>query len=296
MKKRLSFLLCMVLAMMMLTACGRKKAAEKVEVVPTETPAPTATVTPTPVPTEAPTPAPTPTAAPVSTPIPTQRPSQSSLPKVTKDPASVTVQANGSCTFITQCEDATLTEWHFLSPDGSLDVGYQAVQTQFPALKITGGNTKELALDGIPEMFNGVKVYCKCGNSVGSVNTALALITVKPNEPTVLHHGFVGNWVDEATGLCQVNISYKTEGSVNVNVCWSNSAWQRSHWQMMAYVYQDGIMVYDSCHFWIETGVYGPDYTITSESYDGTGSFYVKDGKLHWYNDVTGQLTVLIPA
>ena len=83
---------------------------------------------------------------------------------------------------------------------------------------------------------------------------------------------------------------------MNVNVCWSNSTWQRSRWQMMAYVYRDGIMVYDSCHFWIETSIEGAENLVSSESYDGTGSLYVKDGKLHWYNDLTGQLTVFAPA
>ena len=42
MKKRFSLLLCLIMAAMMLTACGkRQKAAEKVEIIPTETPAPT---------------------------------------------------------------------------------------------------------------------------------------------------------------------------------------------------------------------------------------------------------------
>ena len=293
MKKKLLIIICLTLALLMLTACGRKQKAAS-----TETPAPTATVAPTPVPTLTPTPAPTlqPTPAPTATPVSTPALVQVPLPQITKEPADETVTVNGSCTFTAQCGNADLAEWHFLSPDGSLDVSYQTVQTQFPALKIKGGNTNELTLEGIPEMFNGVKVYCKFSNSAGSVNTASALITVKSNEPTVLHHGFVGSWVDEATGLCQVNISYKTEGSVNVNICWSNSAWQRSHWQMMAYVYKDGVMVYDSCHFWIETGIDGADYMISSESYEGTGSLYLQAGKLHWYNDLTGQLTVLVPA
>lgn len=295
MKKRFSLLLCLIMAVMMLTACGkRQKAAEKAEIIPTETPAPTATVTPTATPAPAPTaqPTPTPTVTPVSTPAPVQIP----LPKVTKNPADGTAPANGSCVFTAQCENATLAEWHFVSPDGSLDVGYQAVQAQFPALKIKGGSTKELTLDEIPEGFNGCKVYCKFSNSTGSVDTTPATITVKSAAPTVLHHGFVGNWIDEASGLCQINISYKTEGSVNVNICWSNSTWQRSRWQMMAYVYQDGIMVYDSCHFWIENSIEGAENLVSSESYDGTGSFYVKDGKLYWYNDLTGQLTVFAPA
>jgi hypothetical protein len=32
------------------------------------------------------------------------------------------------------------------------------------------------------------------------------------------------------------------------------------------------------------------------EAYGGTGSLYMQGGKLHWYNDVTGQLAVLVPA
>jgi predicted small lipoprotein YifL len=289
MKKKLFLILCIALSLSMLTACGRKqKTPDK---IPVETSTPVPTATPTPVPTVTPSPTPEPTKAPVSTPTPVQIP----LPKISKEPADETVTANGSCTFIAQCDNATLAEWHFISPDGSLDVSYSAVQNQFPALKITGGNTKELKLEGVPELFNGVKVYCKFSNEAGSVNTSSAQIIVKTVAPTALYHGFVGSWVDEATGIW-IDISYKTEGSVNVNVCWSNSTWQRTRWQMMAYVYQDGIMVYDSCHSWIETGVDGFDYTITSESHDGTGSFYIKDRKLHWYNDLTGQLTVLVPA
>ena len=289
MKKKLFLILCIALSLLMLTACGRKqKTPEKIP-VDTSTPMPTAT--PSLIPTATPTPTPEPTKVPVSTPMLVQIP----LPKISKEPADEMVTANGSCTFAAQCDNAALAEWHFISPDGSLDVGYSVVQSQFPALKITGGNTKELKMEGVPELFNGVKVYCKFSNEAGSVNTSFAQIKVKSAAPTVLYHGFVGSWVDEAAGIW-MDISYKTEGSVDVNVCWSNSAWQRSRWQMMAYVYQDGVMVYDSCHSWIETGIDGTEYTILSESYDGTGSFYVKEGKLHWYNDLTGQLTVLVPA
>ena len=287
MKKKLFLSLCIALSLLMLTACGRKqKTPDK---IPVETSKPVPTTSPTPIPTVTPSPTPEPTKTPVSTPTPVQIP----LPNISKEPADETVTANGSCTFTAQCDNATLAEWHFISPDGSLDVGYSVVQNQFPVLKIMGGNTNELKLEGVPELFNGVKVYCKFSNEAGSVNTSSAKITVKSAAPTVLYHGFVGSWVDEATGIW-IDITYRTEGSVDVNVCWSNSAWQRSRWQMMAYVYQVGVMVYDSS--WIETGIDGSEYTILSESYDGTGSFYVKEGKLHWYNDLTGQLTVLVPA
>ena len=64
----------------------------------------------------------------------------------------------------------------------------------------------------------------------------------------------------------------------------------------MAYVYKDGIMVYDSSHFWVETCMDGSNFSVPSEYFDGTGSLYLRDGKLRWYNDLTGRLTVLVRA
>ena len=96
MKKRFSFLLCLIIVVMMLTGCGkRQKAAEKVEIIPTETPAPIATVKPTATPSPVPTaqPTPTPTATPVSTPTPVQI----LLPKVTKNPADLFYRNQGAC-------------------------------------------------------------------------------------------------------------------------------------------------------------------------------------------------------
>ena len=215
---------------------------------------------------------------------------------------------NGSCQFIARYENAELAEWHFVSPDGSLDADYSVVQNQFPALRIIGGNSKDLTLSGIPQALNGCRVYCKFSNSVGSVKTASALITVKSTPgytaPTVpgstvtsaQYQSFIGRWAEELAGRCQISIAYKTQGSANVDISWSNSAWSKSRWQMTAYVYKDGIMAYDDAHTWIESYVDGYNPIVSDESYGGTGSLYIQDGKLHWYNDVTGQLTVLVPA
>ena len=215
---------------------------------------------------------------------------------------------NGSCQFIARYENAELAEWHFVSPDGSLDADYSVVQNQFPALRIIGGDSKDLTLSGIPQALNGCRVYCKFSNSAGSVKTASALITVKSapgyTAPTIpgstsvsaQYQSFIGRWAEELVGRCQVNITYKTQGSANVDISWSNSAWSKSRWQMTAYVYKDGIMAYDDAHSWVES--YGDGYNpiVSDEAYGGTGSLYIQDGKLHWYNDVTGQLTVLVPA
>ena len=327
MKKNLLAITCLTLSVILLSGCGAKKKSPQVvkatappaatsvpisTAVPTYAPAPT--IVPTPVPTIIPTPVPTilPTPIPTFVPTPVVTPAQvlvqTGLPKVTKDPTDETVPVNGSCQFIARYENAELAEWHFVSPDGSLDADYSVVQNQFPALRIIGGNSKDLTLSGIPQALNGCRVYCKFSNSVGSVKTASALITVKSTPgytaPTVpgstvtsaQYQSFIGRWAEELAGRCQISIAYKTQGSANVDISWSNSAWSKSRWQMTAYVYKDGIMAYDDAHSWVESYVDGYNPIVSDESYGGTGSLYMQDGKLHWYNDVTGQLTVLVPA
>ena len=55
-------------------------------------------------------------------------------------------------------------------------------------------------------------------------------------------------------------------------------------------------MAYDDAHSRVEICVDGCSPIVGDETDGGTGSLYMQDGKLHWYNDVTGQLTVLVPA
>ena len=147
MKKNLLATTCLTLSIILLSSCGAKKKSPQVvkttapptatsapisTAVPTYAPAPT--IVPTPVPTIIPTPVPTilPTPIPASVPTPVvtpaQFPVQAGLPKVTKDPTDETVPVNGSCQFIARYEKAELAEWHFVSPDGSLDADYAVVQ------------------------------------------------------------------------------------------------------------------------------------------------------------------------
>ena len=188
MKKNLLAITCLALSVILLSGCGAKKKSPQVvkttapptatsapisTAVPTYAPAPT--IVPTPVPTIIPTPVPTILPTPIPTFVPTpvvtpaQFPVQAGLPKVTKDPTDETVPVNGSCQFIARYENAELAEWHFVSPDGSLDVDYSVVQNQFPTLRIIGGDSKDLTLSGIPQALNGCRVYCKFSNSTGSV-------------------------------------------------------------------------------------------------------------------------------
>ena len=333
MKKLLLPLLCLLLAAAVLSGCGGKTmvaplpaptapAAQTPVAVPATpdaypTAAPTALPFPTPVsipspaatampfPTAAPTPvytpAPTPvyTAAPVYTPAPVYN-TQSNLPRITKNPTDETVNVNGWCQFVTRYENAELAEWHFVNANG-IDASYLDVQKQLPTLTIIGGNTKDMTLENIPAALNGCRVYCRFSNRWGSTDSGSALITVLNRQqyytPTPAREpGYAGRWAEEIAGRCQITFTTRSDGDLNVDISWSGSAWQRSRWQMTA-TERWGVMYYDDGHSWVETyNDTGSSYSISNESYNGTGSFYIQDGKLHWYNDQTGEETLFLRA
>ena len=331
MKKKMLVVLCIVLALLTLSACGKKKNnAETVTVAPVETaapaqpataePAPAETpaggfaITPTslpapaqePVPTLAPasaqTPAPTPAPAPTQapTPAPTAKPASSNLPVIKKNPTGETVNVGGKCQFVTRYENAKWAVWHFVSPDGSRDIDYLQAGEAFPTLKIIDGYGKDMTLDKIPAELNGWKVYCRFINDAGSADSEAALITIKgqptPTPAVPQRQGFEGRWAEEIAGRCQLTMTYRAEGSMNVTVTWSSSAWQRACWTMTADVYKNDILIYEDGHYWVETFSDDTHFTVSDESFNGTGSFYLQDGKLHWVNDQTQTETVLIPA
>ena len=295
MKKRMLTVICLLLTLLLLAGCGRrKKTAETVTIPPTETAAPAATQLP--LTTAAPEPVQTPAPTPEPTPAPTAKPA-ANLPVVKKDPTGETVAVNGKCQFVTRYENAILAEWHFVSPDGSQDLDYIQAQNAFPTLKVLNGYTKDLTLDSIPATLNGWRVYCRFSNNSGSVNSGSALITVlQDSYAPVQRQGFEGRWAEEIAGRCQITFSYRAEGSWNVDISWSGSAWERARWNMTANIWRDDIAVYDDAHAWTETYTSDTSYTISDESFGGTGSFFIRDGKLHWVNNQTGEEIVLVPV
>ena len=239
-------------------------------------------------------------------------------PKVTKNPTGETVNAGGAASFVAKYQDAVWAVWHFVSPDGTRDLVYTDAQKEFPDLKITGGDQSTLKLSNIPAGLSGWKVYCAFSNNVGSTNTQQAAITVNgaggqtqtpaPDQPqtpaTVTVQpaaqeqpaGFEGRWAGEIAGRCQIVFSYAGEGSQNVDISWSDAANVRARWQMTANIYKNDIMVYENAHYWVETYTSDTEFTKSDESNNGTGSFYMQDGKLHWHNDQTNEDTVFVRA
>ena len=157
---------------------------------PVVTPTPTVEITPTPMPTITPFIAPTstptvvPTFTPAPTPVVTAVPSTpvpvSSLPIITKSPTDEVVNEGGECYFVAKYENATIAVWHFISPDGRIDLAYQAAQEMFPTTEIIDGMYSTLHLKNISYALNGWRVYCRYSNANGSVSTRTALLSVIP--------------------------------------------------------------------------------------------------------------------
>ena len=314
MKKKLVIISAIVLSLLVLTACKSREEAisgdvvivpatnQPVEVTPTFVP----TMEPTPIPTTEPSPEPTPVPTPEPTPVPTpaptpvQTPTVSNLPRITKDPGSEKVAINGKCQFVTRYENADLAEWHFVSPDGSRDLNYAQAENEFPKLKIINGFTKDLTLENIPAELNGWKVYCRFSNNYGSVNTKTALITVDATQivpsPVVEYVSYEGRWAGEVASRCQLTMTYRSSGSINVEIFWSNSAFERYCWTMSASAGPDGSMVYNDAYSRLQTFVDDTNYTVSEESYNGYGYFFIRDGKLHWVDSTLGRETVFIRA
>ena len=55
-------------------------------------------------------------------------------------------------------------------------------------------------------------------------------------------------------------------------------------------------MEYTDGHYWVETFIDETHFKVSDDSYNGTGRFFIQDGKLHWVDDQTGQETVCKPA
>jgi hypothetical protein len=181
-----------------------------------------------------------------------------------------------------------------------VDVNTQGI---FPGLTITGGDTGVLKLANIPAEMNGWKVYCAYKNNAGTVNTDAAVITVQGEgtaqaaaAPVQQRAGFEGRWAEPNSGRCQMNFTYAGEGKQKVNIVWSGSASERACWEMTANVTGRDLMSYSDGHYWEETWSDDSHYTVANEKTNGTGSFFIQDGKLHWHDDARGEDVVLVPV
>ena len=104
---------------------------------------------------------------------------QTGLPVVTKNPTDETVKEGNSCFFVAKYQDAKWAVWHFVSPDGSRDLDYNAMAQEYPAMEIVNGYASTMTLKNIPQVMDGWSVYCDFSNDVGHTKTLSAKINVK---------------------------------------------------------------------------------------------------------------------
>ena len=117
-------------------------------------------------------------------PSPTPTPNKD-LPIIRKSPTDETVKVGGSAVFVAKYDNALWAVWHFVSPDGMIDLDYEQAAERFPTLEIVNGMYSRMTLNNIPLELNGWRVYCRYSNPKGYTDTGSALITVNdPNAAT----------------------------------------------------------------------------------------------------------------
>ncbi len=120
-------------------------------------------------------PAPTPAPAPVPTPV------VLNPPVVTMNPSNVTVMEGGTFTVSARYSNAIWAVWHFVSPDGTRDMTYEEMSRLVPTMSVENGMYSDMTLRNVTLGLNGWKVYCRYSNNDGFTNTAMAYITVYPD-------------------------------------------------------------------------------------------------------------------
>ena len=292
-KRIIPVILCIALALVMLTACSRKPEAPTPDAAataapqehiltpdPDTSPAPLDTPVPTPPPValDTPTPAaaaPTPTAAPTTAP---------SAPSVTKSPTDESISEGGSCMFIARADNAASFTWHFVSPDGGTDVAYDSIASYFPSLGVSGGTTDILELIGVPAEFNGWRVYCRFSNSIGSTSSGNAVVSVSTVTPVPDNFAISGAETESLVGEHPDNYSGTYYGpaergrmtiiggpdNYNVTVDWSLNPAENSIWTFSGTFDDSGTLIFNDCSK--TTTTYYEDGTIKDSIEEFSGA------------------------
>lgn len=104
--------------------------------------------------------------------------SERGYPIVTKQPTSEVISDGGACSFIAHYKNAIWAEWRFVNPDRSAYYSAYEVKKMFPGLSVSGSDSTDLVLNGVPRSMDGWSVYCCFTNNVGTRYTDSATINV----------------------------------------------------------------------------------------------------------------------
>ena len=257
--KREIIIAVLLLSVLLLTGCGSRSSdaatptatpTTEASATPEVTASPTATpvATPTAAPTEAPTPAPTATPSPAPTATPTPAPTATPSPApekpfVKKHPENVTVSEGGSCFFEADYINAIWAVWHFVSPDGTVDLTYENTGSRFPNMQVKNGMYSKMELSNIPLEANGWKVYCRYTNAGGYTDTNTATLTVTSAAPG--DFPVVGSYMDSVSQRASMEIT-GVPGAYSARIHWGSSAWESTEWEFSGSFGTDGVMHFNN--------------------------------------------------
>lgn len=97
---------------------------------------------------------------------------------------------------------------------------------------------------------------------------------------------FEGEWSDSYSQRAYIKIE-KSENEYKVKITWSSSAFESTSWDMKAKLADNGKeLYYTDCVKKTRTYTSETDFSDKVEYNNGSGTFYIKDGKLYWNDKV----------
>lgn len=96
----------------------------------------------------------------------------------------------------------------------------------------------------------------------------------------------VGEWAESIAGRGVIEIAKAEDGTYNVLVNWSSSAFEHSAWQMTGVAGTGAVISYDDCKLTNIVSESETESTDTVEYENGTGRLFLEDGNLVWVDEV----------
>ena len=216
---------------------------------------------------------------------------------MTADPTDEWVENGGSCLYIATANDAESLAWHFVSPDGQVDVPYTDIAAYFPELGVEGGADEYLTISNIPAAFNGWGSYCVFSNKGATAASGTAYTYVAGAEEALASEQtqqngaqtpdgdlFLGTFVEPTAGRGVMDIT--TDGDLYyVTVSWSNGAYENDEWTFSGYFDARGNMQYSNCLKVVTTFDEEGNATPQEVYNSGTGYIKIDDYGVTWSDD-----------
>lgn len=102
-------------------------------------------------------------------------------PVIDRQPESVIVKESDDCVFQVMHGNTETFLWRFVDPDSGRTVLASKAPDEFPGLRVDGEKTDCLTLKNIPLELDGWGVFCRLANGSDSVDTTIAMLSVRYN-------------------------------------------------------------------------------------------------------------------